>query len=101
MKKLFKKVADGMFFVLDFLAMLPHIVLLSDISWNPDKSNPVSYGLSVLIGLIMFCVASVTCLVCIAVVIGIIVQHPVVVGSTCVILGLFVLIGFLRKRFGR
>jgi len=100
MKKLLKKVADRMFFVLDLLSMIPHIVLLSDDLWNPDELHPVSYGLSVLIGLAMFCVALVTCLVFIVAVIGVIVQHTVAVGSICLIVGLFVLIGFLRKRFG-
>lgn len=101
MKKLFEKVADRMFFVLDLLAMIPLVVFLSDDLWNPDELNPVLYGLSVLIGLAIFCMALVTCLGFIVAVIGVIVQHTVVVGSICLIVGLFVLIGFLRKRFER
>ena len=83
---------------MDAIARIPHEMMLDD--WDPEDASAVFYGMSLMAGLTAVVISAFVILVLIAVIVGLVIEH--LIGFIYIILffGTFILVGYLRHRFG-
>ena len=97
-----KKLASSIVKILDWLAcIIPSVLLLEDCDIENTPINPITYGMSVMGGLIVCACGAVGALVLVAGLVCVVLTYPITSCSVAVAVGMFVGIGFLRKKIGR
>lgn len=84
---------------LDWLScIIPSMLLLEDWDIENTPINPIKYGMSIFGGLIICACAAFGVFLVVGALICIIVSYPIASCSIALVLGLFIGIGYLRKR---
>ena len=87
--------------ILDWLScIIPSMLLLEDCDIENTPINPIKYGMSVLGGLIFCACAAFGVFLIVGGLICAVVSYPIASCSIALVLGLFIGIGYLRKKIG-
>lgn len=94
MKALFKSIVK----ILDWLScIIPNMLLVGDAE---PPTNPIEYGMSVLGGLIVCACLAFGMFIIVGLLVCAVASFPITSCSIAIVLGLFIGIGYLRKKIG-
>ena len=97
-----KKLASSIVKTLDWLScIIPSMFLLEDCDIENTPTNPIKYGMSVLGGLICCACVAFGVFLIVGGLICAVVSYPIASCSISIVLGLFIGIGYLRKKIER
>lgn len=86
--------------ILDWLScVIPHIFMVDYVEVEPPI-NPIEYGMSVFGGLIFCACVAFGAFLIVGILICAVVSYPITSCSITLVLGLFISIGYLRKKIG-
>ena len=93
-----KELIKATVIMLDWLScVIQNVFLVHDVE---PPTNPIEYGLSVLSGLVVCACCAFAMFIIVGMFICVVASYPITSGSIALVLGLFIGIGYWRKKIG-
>ena len=88
--------------ILDWVScIIPSMLLLEDCDIENIPTNPIKYGMSVLGGLVVCACGAFGAFLVVGMLVCAVASYPIAACSIALVIGLFIGIGYLRKKIGR